>query len=340
LRRLLALFVLCAFPLAVAAAPKTTPKPSPTPVAATSATPAPSGPTVLIYPFETPSDLDAKYGTAIANIYGTVLTQAGGVIVLAVPSSIKREDYETYARIHKADYYISGFIQPIGGNAAIVTQVVDVSSEISVYSTTTQVANVQDIASQALNARTVIREASGIDRPQLQTANASTPAPQPTASGASFGITSIVSDIFKGKPRGRSGPAATPTPTPPKPARSVIVARLLGSANATVLHNASDELYRQMNGHYTTTYSGVQTANLRNQADQICGTNRNNTIASGLLNATHVGGMHAHDTYTFTLQVYACFGAILYTVDESNDDYNRAVRDAVEAYYQAHPDNT
>jgi TolB-like protein len=339
LRRLLAFFVLCALPLAVAAAPGPTPRPSPSPAASIAATPVPGAPAVIIFPFETPSDLDPKYGTAVANIYATVLSQTGGITVLAIPPVIKREDYQTYARIHKADYYISGFIQPIGGNAAIVSQVVDVSSDISVYSATTQAANVNDIGSQALNARQVIMEASGIDRPQLQSATTTdaTPQPQSSASGASIGISSIVSDLFKGK--GHAQPAPAKTPLVPKPSRGVIVARLLGSAVPRLLHNGSDELFRAMDQHFKTSFATVPTQNLANQADSICGSNRDNTIASGLLDATHVGGFRPHDSYTFTLNVYACFGAVMYTVAETNDDYNAAIEDAVAAYYASHPNN-
>lgn len=339
MRRLLAFFVLCALPLVAVAAPKATPKPAPTP--SPTATPVFVGkPIVMIFPFETPSDLDPKYGNAIANIYAQVMAQSNEVTVLAIPPVIKREDYQTYAHIHHADYYVSGYIQPIGSGAAIVAQVVDVSSDISVYSATTQVTDVQDIGSQALSALEVIRQAAGIDRPQIETADA-TPQPQPSAtSGASYQLSSIVGDLFKGKgtPKGK-GPVPTATPQPPKPDRAVIVAQLLGNAAAPTLKAGTTDLYFGMNAHYKTKMAGVATQNLANQADSICGADRNNTIASGILNVQHVGGLRPHESYTFTFNVYACFGAVLYTTQETNDDYNKAIKDAVELYYTAHPQN-
>jgi hypothetical protein len=340
LRRLLAFFVLCALPMIAVAAPKATPKPSPSPTSTASASPISGKPVVMIFQFETPSDLDPKYGNAVANIYAQVLSQSGGVTVLALPPVIKREDYQTYAHIHHADYYVSGYIQPIGSGAAIVSQVVDVNSDISVYSATTQVTDVQDIGSAALNALSVIREASGVDRPQL--VSEATAAPDATASpnGASYQISSIVGDLFKGKGHGKSAsPGPTATPVPPKPPRGVIVAHLLGNAEAQTLSAGSDALFRAMDQHYKTTLTSVATANLTNQADAICGSNRNNTIASGVLNVQHVGGFHAHDSYTFTFNVYACFGAVLYTTQQTNNDYTRAIHDAVEAYYEDHPQN-
>ena len=340
MRRLLAFFVLCACSLLMAAAPKVAPKPTPSPTP----TPPPfasTQPVVMIFPFDTPSDVDAKYGLAVANIYGQVLSEAGGVTVLAIAPKIRREDYQTYAHIHHADYYISGFIQPIGSAASIVTQVVDVSTDIDVYPATTQVTDVQDIGSQALNALTAIREAAGVDRPELQedTSSASTPQPQATTGGASIGIGSIVSDLFKGKPKGKGAPKSTPTPQPPKPQRGVIVAGLLGNAPAQTLHAASDSLFSAMNQHYHTVMSAQPTKNLTTQATNLCGSNRDNTIASGLLDVQHVGGFHPHDSYTFTFNVYACFGVVLYTVKETNDNFNRAVHDAVESYYGEHPEN-
>jgi hypothetical protein len=340
LRRLLAFFVLCALPVIAMAAPKATPKPSPTPSPSPASTANPFGnsnPVVMVFQFETPSDLDPKYGNAVANIYAQVLSQSGGVTVLAIPPVIKREDYQTYAHIRHADYYISGYIQPIGATASIVSQVVDVNTDISVYSATTQVSDVQDIGSQALNALTVIREASGIDHQQLAEATA---APEPTASsGASYQLSSIVGDLFKGKGHGKTTTAPTPTPAPPKPSRGVIIAHLLGNAQPQALGGASNALYFAMNEHYKASMTAVATQNLANQADAICGANRDNTIASGVLNVQHVGGFHAHDSYTFTLNVYACFGAVLYTTQETDDDYNKAIKDAVQAYYEDHPEN-
>lgn len=338
MRRHLAVVVLFASALLLAATSK--PLPTPIPKAAPSASATPPGttqPVLVVYPFEAPSDLDPRSGTSIAQIYSQVIMQSGGVSVLAIPSGIKREDYQKYAHVLHADYYISGYIQPIGQAAAIVTQVVDVSTDISVYSTTTQVTDVQDVASSALNARTVILEAAGVIRPDFSTSGS--PAPESTAtSGTSVPISNVLSDLFKGKPKGKLTPA--PTPAPLKPARGVIVARVTGNAQPNVLTVATDELYRGMNAHYTTIMSSVVSGDLTKSADTICGKNRDNTVASGVLTVTHVGGFRAHDTYSYTLNVYACFGAVLYTDTESDNDYSHAIKEAVEKYASDHPDNS
>jgi hypothetical protein len=337
LRRHLAVVVLFVGALLLAATPK--PLATSTPIAGPSAPATPLGtnqPTIVVYPFEAPTDVDARYGVSIAQIYAQVIAQTGGVNVLAIPSGIKREDYQKYAHVLHADYYIGGFIQPIGAAAAIVTQVVDVSTEISVYSTTTQVSSTQDVASSALNARTVILEAAGVTRPDLNTSGS--PQPESTAtSGTSVPISNVLTDLFKGKGKGKATPS--PSPTPLKPARGVIIVHLTGNAAPAVLTIATDELYRAMNAHYATVMSSVVSSDLGKSADTICGKNRNNTVASGVLTMTHVGGFRAHDTYSYTLNVYACFGAVLYTDTESDNDYSHAVKNAVEKYATDHPGN-
>jgi hypothetical protein len=339
LRRHLAVFVLFACALLVAATPKpiaTLPPPAPT---AAPTLPGSIVPAILVYPYEAPSDLDPRYGTAVANIFSQVMTETGGVKVLPVPSNIKRVDYQKYAAVQHADYYISGYIQPIGQTASIVTQVVDVNSDISIYNTTTNISDVNDVASQALTARTVVLQASGVDRPEISTAGAATPEASPT-SGASTSLTNVLGDLFHGKSKPKPATvAAAPSATPSKPARGALIVHLTGNAQPNVLTDATGSLYRGMNVYYTTTMSSVVTGDVTKSADAICGAARDNTIATGTLNVQHVGGMHAHDSYTFTLNVYACYGAVLYTTTETDNNYTKAVLDAIDAYHNDHPEN-
>jgi len=335
--------MMCASALLVAAGPKPTSTPSPVPVT----TPTPyigDDPIVLIYPFEAPSDLDPRYGGAIAQIYSQVLNQTGGVKVLPVPAGIKREDYDKFAHVQHAQYYVSGYIQPIGAGAAIVAQVVDVENNISVYSATTQISDVNDVASQALTARTVILQAAGIDRPEINEGSTPAPAPSSTASGASVPISDVLGGLFRGKGKGNKTVAKaqpTPVPTaPPKPSRGVIVAKIVGNAQTKELSIGTDDLYRSLDAHYKTSLSALAaTSNVGSIADSLCGQNRDNTVASGVLNVQHVGGLRPHDSYTFTLDVYACFGAKLYSTTSTNDSYTRAIHAAVESYFEDHPQN-
>jgi hypothetical protein len=345
-RRTFGVLLLClSFGLIAAAPPSPAPKALPTPKATflPTAAPTPAGltPTVVIYPFETPSDVNPQTGTAIAQIYQQVMTQSGGLNILPIPDKIRQEDWGKYAHAQRADYYVSGFVQPIGNGAAIIARVVDVNTDIAVYSQTTQIQSVPDVASQALNARTVIMAAAGLDRPQQVATNPKTTPTPSSTHGAAYNVSSVLTDVGGLFHRGGKNVASAPTtPAAAKPPISVIVARLDGNAVPGDITQATAELFRSMNAYYKASTTNANNANLAKQADSICGTNRDNTIASGVLDAQHVGGIHPHNDYTFTLDVYTCFGAVLYTNTQTGPDKMKAVRDAVDAYHTAHPGNT
>ncbi len=345
MRRTFGVILLCSSLGLIAAAPPS-PKPAPVPKATPSfapvpaATPSAATPTVVVYPFETPSDVDPRTGGAIAQIYTQVMAQAGGLNVLPIPSNIKREDWAKYAHSQRADYYVSGFVQPIGQGAAIVARVVDANSEIAVYSATTQIQSVPDIASQALTARTVVLQAAGVDRPNVVTEASATPSSTDTK-GASYSVNNVLSNLGGLFKKNGKNVASGPTPAPVvKPPMSVIVARLTGNASPGDISESTDDLFRAMNVAYKTSMTRANSTNLAKQADSICGTNRQNTIASGVLNSQHSGGMHPHNSYTFTLNVYTCFGSVLYSNTQTNDNRRQAIQDAVAAYVKDHPENT
>ncbi len=341
MRRLFAAFLLCSTVCLVAATPAAAP--TPLPRAIQSFTPAPvatgsNGPVVLVYPFDTPSDLDARYGTAVSQIYNEVFSDSGGVKVLNSPTGIKREDYSKFAKVQHADYYISGYIEPIGSGAAIVMQVVVVETGIAFYSQTTQIQSVPDVGSQALNARTAILEHAGIESEQISTVK-NTPTPSST-SGASVSISSVLGDLFKGKGKSGKTVATSATPTPvPKPSRGMLLTPVTGTSSPADLSSASDALARALGTSYTVRSSSVAVTNLAKQADAICGSFRNNTVVAGTLVTTRAHGTHPHNSYSFTLTVAACYGATLYTDTETGDNLAKVVKDAATAYATDHPDN-
>jgi hypothetical protein len=340
-RRLFAVFLLCSTVALIAA----TPAPSPTrvPQALASFTPAPvssgtGGPAVLVYPFDTPTDLDARYGSAVAQIYNEVFTDSGGLKVLNSPTNIKREDYAKFAKVQHADYYISGYIQPIGNGAAIVMQVVDVDTGIAFFSQTTQIQSVPDVGSQAITARTAILQHAGIETEQISTVR-NTPTPSST-SGASVSISNVLGDIFKGKGKGGKTVAANATPTPvPKPSRGILLTNVTGTSSVADLNSASAALWRALGENYTVRPSNVAITNLAKQADSVCGTFRDNTVVGGTLLTTHTRGTHPHNAYSFTLTVAACYGATLFTDTENGDNLAKVIGAAVQAYVTDHPDN-
>lgn len=322
----------------VAATPSPSPAPAPQASPTPQSSPTPSSleqqPVVLVYPFEVQTGSDARIGTAIAQILGQEMAAAGGITVLAIPQGIKRPAFLDNARAVKADFYISGYVTPVGESAAVVEQVVSVESGVILFSQTAQVSSVADVASQSLLARTQILAFVGRETENVGTQTANTPAPT-SSNGAQVpisGITNIVDSVFKHKG------AQSPSPLPVvKPSRGVIIAPVTASGYVAPaeLTNALREFYVALNRRFTTQMTAV-TSPPEQSADAICGPNRNNTIATGTL--TETSGKHP--AVTFVLQVYTCFGAPLDRQVGKGTSLKLAVDAAVAAYAAAHPDNS
>lgn len=320
----------CALLFATAATPPPVPTPGPTPVSGIQQLPI-----VVIYPFDVQTGADPRIGSAIAQILGQEMVAAGGINVPPVPQNVKRADFLDNARAAHADFYISGYVTPVGDSAAVVEQVVSVESGVILFSQTAQVSSVADVASQSLLARSQILTFLGRGTQSVQTQSSSTPAPTST-NGAQVpirGLGNIVNSVFKHK-----GPSHTPTPGPvTKPSRGVIVAPVTasGAVAAGDLTNAGHELYFALNGHFNVQMTSIQ-SNVAQSADTICGSNRNNTIATGTLQEPPA---HKGKAYEFDLYVYTCFGATLDHQTGKGTSIKSAVDAAVAAYALAHPDN-
>ncbi|HEY2555101.1 MAG TPA: hypothetical protein VGI15_07610 [Candidatus Cybelea sp.] len=294
-------------------------------------------PVILIYPFDVQTGADPKIGIAIAQISAQEMASAGGLEVPPIPQGVKRANFLDYARSQKADFYISGYVTPVGDTAAVVEQVVSVDSGVILFSQTAQVQSVADVASQSLLARTQILAFTGRETQNVETQASSTPAPTST-NGAKVpisGIGSIVDSVFKHKgTRGGPSPATTTKPT-----RGVIVAPVIAvsSFSSTDLAGATNELFYALDHFYNVKMTTVTSAPAQS-TETICGANRDNTVAAGTLQSGR--GAHNKMQYTLDLTIYTCFGAPLGHQVGKGGSYKAAVDAAVAAYAIAHPDNS
>ena len=340
-RRLFGVILLCSSLALIGAAPPPHPHASASPAPAPAATAfVNSDPTVIVYPFEASGAMQPNVGVAVAQIFSQQFETSGGLSVLPVGQGIKRDQYLNHARDLHADYYISGYLTPIGNGAAVVEQVVSVSSGIIITSQTAQIYSVPDVASQAQSARTVILAYAHPGTTDINNNDQkATPAPTST-NGSSVsigGLGNIVNSLFKGG-KGKNvaaAPAATPIV---KPSRGVIIARVTGTASGGLLTTATDTLSRLMDTRFHTKLTNVATsADVAKSADSICGADRNNTIATGTLTTEKQG---RNQQNVFTLNVYTCFGAQLYTTTQKDEKLSNAITTAVQAYVTDHPDNS
>lgn len=314
--------------------PASTLTPTPRPSATLNLNLSALNPTVLIYPFDAAGGLDAKVGTQVATIFSKEFTTAGKVNVLPVPSGILRADLLTNALAHKADYYITGYVTPIGDSLSVVVQVVSVQSGVIVFAQTAQVYGVNDARSVALDAHDAVLQLSGTSV-SVTTTESATAAPSAAATnGAQFSLGHLFSH------RGRTAAPVTPRPSA-KPSRGVILVAVHSQSAlpASDLGHATTLLEHDLATHFTVRNGGAAPANLSTAADSICGADRDNTIATGTLAVERLGGLRPRTKSTFTLQIWTCFGDVLYQTTETNFDIAKAISNAVTSYATAHPSN-
>jgi hypothetical protein len=170
---------------------------------------------------------------------------------------------------------------------------------------------------------------------QAQATATATPMPSNQAN-IGKGISDIAS-LFKRK--GKS--AAKNTVAVVKPDKGILVAHVNGPLPADNLSSATSELYAALNTFYNTRMTNASGTNLSSQADGICGSNRNNTIATGTISAQSARhGLATRTQWTFNLAIYTCWGAKLAEQTATAGSLKDAVTTAVTAYAQAHPQNS
>ena len=116
------------------------------------ATPPPSlysKPNVIVFPFtSTGSSVNREASSTLATIIATSMANTGLVTVTPPPPGTDRKDYLNVARANRSDYYISGFISPLGQGVSVVEQVVSTATGIVVFSQSTQLNTYNEAASQ------------------------------------------------------------------------------------------------------------------------------------------------------------------------------------------------
>lgn len=318
--------------MGAAARPTPTPSPSPTPAAA----PQQALPLVVVFPFDISSDLKAGTGASAAQVFAQQMNNDGGIDAITGPSTIKRADYAKYAASVNALYYVAGYMTPLGNGVSLVEQVVATRSGTIVFGQTAQIESIEDASAQAayIHDGILAREKQLADAYTAAQAQA-TPTPEAgNQADLGKGLAGI-KGLFK---HNRS--AATPAPAIHKPSKGVLVAHVEGSLPSGDLTKATSELYSALNQRYNAKMTSASGSNLAKTADALCGTDRNNTIATGTASAAmqhRTFGSHAQ--YTFVLQIYTCFGAKLAEGTGVADSLPEAVQKAVAAYASEHPQN-
>jgi hypothetical protein len=113
-------------------------------------------PILIVYPFSANgSDVSKEAGSRLAITIATQIANLGGVNVKPATPGIERQHYLDAARSAGANYYIAGYVTPLGDGVSVVEQLVSTLTGIVVYSNTAQVRTYGDAAGQG----DVLREA-------------------------------------------------------------------------------------------------------------------------------------------------------------------------------------
>lgn len=338
-RHAVALVLALSVALVGAARPARPARAVPTPVPQPVATTAPATPpSVVVYPFTTGSNIKGATGVQAASLFEAVMQRLGGVTVVAPGKGIARADYLTNALKLGADYYVSGFLSEVGDSTvALVEQLVSTQSGTIVYSHTADIQSFNDATGEAQTMHdTIVAREESLHAQIAASQTAAAATPPPVANGAQANLGSLFGSF--GKKRGaKSAPAVVAAVK--KPAKGVLVVGV--TADSPDRARATNDLLDALNVYYkASVVSSVVPNNLVASASTICGANRENTIASGNLQAQSVkNGFFKKTQYAFTLQIYTCFGAILAHTDGSGDTPRAAIDAAVGAYAGAYPSN-
>ncbi len=176
-------------------------------------------PVVVVYPFTVAGDSSAsavQTGGNIALLLSNRLAELGGIVVKPFTPGTTRADYLTAAEKQNADYYVTGFLTPIGSEISLITQVVSIYGGTVVWSSTVTVRTYGDALGQADPLRSGIlahaeRSFSAIT---AQAPPAATPEP----------VTRDAAGVNLTKALGRHHHDASPSPAPSGSPAAVTVA--------------------------------------------------------------------------------------------------------------------
>jgi TolB-like protein len=290
-------------------------------------------PTLVIYPFSVNGgEVSKEAGSRLAITIATQIANLGGVNVKPATPGIEREKYLDAARNAGADYYIAGYVTPLGDGVSVVEQLVSAQTGIVVYSNTAQVRTYGDAAGQG----DVLREALL----RHQTRNLSAYAAQPPPANSPTPAPGTAAQANLGRLFGRRRRSATPAPSPSAspPATPATPATAIARASARPAHTpqsspvavaprASDFGVLAIGGtaegeRRTFTGAAIRNdiiANHRRVADiggtreSACSRNTVGTLLGGNLsthNYTLLG--QRQTTATLELLAYDCAGNLVY----------------------------
>ena len=206
------------------------------------AAPGTPKPAIVVYPFSGATGVAPAIGANVALVTALQLSLGGDITVKSAPADTQRADYLLTARGLGADYYVSGFVSPIGNQLAVIEQLVSTRNGVSVWrSNTMQLTVPDDARAQASELHDAVVKA-GVQQPfpVSQSPSGSNTPPRSSSSRPSKPEAPLPIPRFESIP---APVAAVPTAAPVV-RKTALILPFSGSAIAAVKHYVPDALLR------------------------------------------------------------------------------------------------
>ena len=269
-------------------------------------------PVVVVYPFTVSgasSSAATQAGGNIALLLSNRLSELGGVTVKPFTPGTDRTAFLTAAQKQNADYYVTGFLTPIGTEASLITQVVSTYGGTVIWSNSVTIRTYADAVAEADPLRAAI-----VAHAQRSLSSISAQAPAPAAAETAAPDSHDAAGVNLTKALGRHHRGAPPSPAPStSPAgvavaaapveRGALVANVAGSSDATLRAYAAKALANALK-HDRVERGGVIAASPQDaiaHAGDLCRANAGTqaiylgTLAPGPAPASVTLGVTAYD---------------------------------------------
>lgn len=292
-------------------------------------------PRVIVFPFlASNSAIDREASSRLATAIATEMANTGKVSVIPPPPGTERKDFLTAARANGADYYVTGYLTPLGDGVSIVEQVVGTVSGIVVYSQSAQLTTFADVNGQGDQLAQFVsfdanKSLAAIGTPPP----APTPSPQPSA-GAQANLGSLRGLFHRGaKEQATAKPAAGAQPASHGAAVRVAAAGSAGAFAVVDVVGPADAAAREAAvARLAQAAHGERAAS----AAAACSDHSPRAVLSGILLVKETSATSR--SATFELDAKDCAGKQLWRESATRDAatvtqaVQRAVDAAVEAY--------
>ncbi|HXP94325.1 MAG TPA: hypothetical protein VN905_12720 [Candidatus Binatia bacterium] len=142
-------------------------------------------PSIVVYPLiPNGSGVSTETGSRISVTIASQIAQLGGVTVKPAPPAVEQHDFLVVARQLGVDYYVTGYVTPLGTEASVVEQLVSAKSGSIVWSNTAQLTTYGEAVGQGTLIRSAILAYAARSVSSLQPIEptAAPPRPVPTPS--------------------------------------------------------------------------------------------------------------------------------------------------------------